>query len=535
MALNPNVYEPRTNTSWVTVMEHRYALVSVYDKEGIVVFSRELSNLGVTILSTGGTAAFLLEAGIPFKDVSEVTGFPEMLDGRVKTLHPIIHAGILARRDNKKHLKVLKEHQINLIDFVVCNLYPFEKTIQQPDINIDEVIENIDIGGPTLIRAAAKNYKDVVVVTSPKQYPEIITLLKSKKEITLKQREKLAIEAYAHTAQYDSIISQYLRNRWTDEILPQDYTVSMRKIQEMRYGENPHQKGAFYKALPSTREPCVSNAKQLQGKELSFNNILDVNCAIECIKEFREPSCVIIKHATPCGIASASMLLQTWIDAYATDIYSPYGGIVAFNRELSKDVAQELSKYYLEVIVAPGFSKDAQVIFSEKKNLRLLELNGLEKKSKRNGLDLRSVVGGFLVQERDVWFADQKTWKIVTKIKPTKEDLISMGFAVKCVKHVKSNAVVFVKGIRTVGIGGGQTSRVDATWIATYKGKDHIKGSIMASDAFFPFRDAVDVAVNAGVKAIIQPGGSIHDEEVIQAANEHGIPMVFSGQRYFRH
>jgi len=516
-------------------MEHRYALVSVYDKEGVIDFSKELSNLGITILSTGGTAAFLNKAGIPLKEVSEVTKFPEMLDGRVKTLHPIIHAGILARRDNKKHLKTLKEHQINLIDFVVCNLYPFEKTIQKPNIAIEEVIENIDIGGPTLIRAAAKNYKDVVVVTSPKQYSEILTALKSKKEITLEQREKLAIEAYAHTAQYDTIISQYLRNRWTDEILPHDYTVSMRKIQEMRYGENPHQKGAFYKVLPPTEEPCVSNAKQLQGKELSFNNILDANCAVECIKEFREPSCVIVKHATPCGIASASTLLQTWNDAYATDIYSPFGGIVAFNRELPEEVAQELSKYYLEVIVAPGFSKDALAIFSEKKNLRLLELKGLEKEPSRKGLDVRSVVGGFLVQERDVWFADQKTWKIVTKTKPTKEDLLSMGFAVRCVKHIKSNSVVFVKGTRTVGIGGGQTSRVDATWIATHKGKDHTKGSIMASDAFFPFRDAVDVAVNAGVKAVIQPGGSIRDEEVIQAANEHGITMVFSGQRYFRH
>jgi len=516
-------------------MEHRYAVVSVYDKEGVIVFSKELSNLGITILSTGGTAAFLQKAGIPFTEVSAVTGFPEMLDGRVKTLHPIIHAGILARRDDKKHLKTLRDHQINLIDFVVCNLYPFERTIEKPNVSIEEVIENIDIGGPTLIRAGAKNYKDVVVVTSPKQYPEIITALKSKKGITLEQRKKLAIEAYAHTAQYDSIISQYLRNRETDEILPQDYTVSMRKIQEMRYGENPHQKGAFYKGLPSIGEPCISNAKQLQGKELSFNNILDANCAIECIKEFREPSCVIIKHATPCGIASTSILLQSWIDAYATDIYSPFGGIVAFNRKLPKDVAQELSKYYLEVIIAPGFSEDARAMLSEKKNLRLLELKGLEKEPKRKGLDVRSVVGGFLVQERDVWFADQKTWKIVTKTKPTKEDLIAMNFAVKCVKHVKSNSVVFVKGTRTVGIGGGQTSRVDATWIATHKGKDQIKGSIMASDAFFPFRDAVDVAVNAGVKAIIQPGGSIHDEEVIEAANEHGISMVFSGQRYFRH
>ena len=515
-------------------MKHRYAVVSVYDKEDLIVFSKDLSNLGITILSTGGTAAFLQKAGIPFIEISAVTGFPEMLDGRVKTLHPSIHAGILALRDDKTHLKTLRDHQINLIDFVVCNLYPFERTIEKPNVSIEEVIENIDIGGPTLIRAGAKNYKNVVVVTSPKQYAEILTALKSK-GITLEQRKKLAIEAYVHTAQYDSIISQYLRNRETDEILPQNYTISMRKIQEMRYGENPHQKGAFYKGLPSNGEPCISNAKQLQGKELSFNNILDANCAIECIKEFREASCVIIKHATPCGIASTSLLLQSWIDAYATDIYSPFGGIVAFNRKLPKDVAQELSKYFLEVIIAPGFSEDAQAILSEKKNLRLLELKGLEKEPKRKGLDVRSVVGGFLVQERDIWFADQKTWKIVTKTKPTKEDLIAMDFAVKCVKHVKSNSVVFVKGTRTVGIGGGQTSRVDATWIGTHKGKDQIKGSIMASDAFFPFRDAVDVAVKAGVKAIIQSGGSIHDEEVIEAANEHGISMVFSGQRYFRH
>jgi phosphoribosylaminoimidazolecarboxamide formyltransferase/IMP cyclohydrolase len=516
-------------------MEYRYALISVYDKQDIVDFSKELSNRGIHILSTGGTAVVLHKAGIPFTEVSDVTGFPEMLDGRVKTLHPIIHAGILAKRDNKKHLKTLKDHNINRIDFVVCNLYPFEKTIQKPKVGIEEIIENIDIGGPTLIRAAAKNYKDVVVVTDPTQYAEVLAVLKSKNGIPLEYREKLAVQAYAHTAQYDSIISQYLRNRWTDELLPGDFSITMRKIQEMRYGENPHQKGAFYKALPSVEEPCVSNAKQLQGKELSFNNILDANCAIECTKEFRGPSCVIIKHATPCGIASASTLLQAWNDAYATDIYSPYGGIVAFNRELQKDVALELSKYYLEVIVAPSFGKDALAIFRKKKNLRLLELQGLDKEIQRRGLDIRSVVGGFLVQERDVWFADKITWKTVTKIKPTKEDLLSMDFAVKCVKHIKSNSVVFVKKTRTVAIGGGQTSRVDATWIATHKGKDQTNGSVMASDAFFPFRDAVDVAAKAGVKAIIQPGGSIHDDEVIQAANEQGIAMVFTGQRYFRH
>jgi phosphoribosylaminoimidazolecarboxamide formyltransferase / IMP cyclohydrolase len=516
-------------------MEHRYALISVYNKEGIVDFSKALSRHGIRILSTGGTARVLQKAGIPFTEVSDVTGFPEMLDGRVKTLHPIIHAGILARRDKKTHLNTLKEYHIQKIDFVVCNLYPFEKTIQRPKVSIEEVIENIDIGGPTLIRAAAKNYTDVVVVTDPAQYPEIIAALSSKKKISRKHRELLAIQAYAHTAQYDTIIAEYLRNRWSDELLPQDCTVTMRKIQEMRYGENPHQKGAFYQSVPASNEPCVANALQLQGKELSFNNILDANCAIECIKEFPTPSCVIIKHASPCGIASGSTLLEAWHDAYATDIYSPFGGIVAFNREVFKKVALELSKYYLEVIVAPGFSKDALAVFKQKKNLRLLQLPGLEKEIKRKGLDFRSVVGGYLVQDRDVWFADQKTWRVVTTRKPTQKDLASMAFAVKCVKHIKSNSVVFVKGLRTVGIGGGQTSRVDATWIATHKGNENIKGSIMASDAFFPFRDAVDVAANAGVKAIVQPGGSIRDDEVIKAANEKGIAMVFTGQRYFRH
>jgi phosphoribosylaminoimidazolecarboxamide formyltransferase/IMP cyclohydrolase len=516
-------------------MDYRYALISVYDKDGIVDFVKGLTTQGFRILSTGGTATVLKKAGIAFTDVSAITGFPEMLDGRVKTLHPVIHAGILARRDKKEHQKTIKEHHINRIDIVVCNLYPFEATIQKPKVSLEEIIENIDIGGPTLIRAAAKNYTDVIVITSPKQYPEILNALQTEKGVSRKQREELAVQAYTHTAQYDTLIAQYLRSRWTDELLPQNLSITMRKIQAMRYGENPHQKGAFYKSLPPVNEPCIATSEQLQGKELSFNNILDTNCAIECIKEFTAPSCVLIKHATPCGIASASTLLQAWSDAYATDTYSPYGGIVAFNRQVDKEIAQELSQYYLEVIVAPSFTKDCQEIFQAKKNLRLLLLPGLEKKHQRNGLDIRSVVGGFLVQQRDVWFADQKTWRVVTTTKPTRNDLSSMDFAVRCVKHIKSNSVVFVKDTRTVGIGGGQTSRVDAAWIATNKGKDNIKGSIMASDAFFPFRDAVDVAVNAGVKAIIQPGGSIRDAEVIQAANDHKIPMVFTGQRYFRH
>jgi len=512
------------------------ALISVSNKNGIADFAKKLSKHNIEIISTGGTAAFLKENNIKIKQVSEITGSPEILDGRVKTLHPIIHAGILAKRDKKQHIDTLKKQGIKPINLVVCNLYPFEQTIQKPNVSIEEVIENIDIGGPTLIRAAAKNYRDVIILTNPRQYDDFLKNIETNKKIDLKERERYAIEAYTHTAQYDTIISQYLRNIWTDEKLPDKHSLTMHKIQDMRYGENPHQKGAFYETLPTIAEPCISNATKLQGKELSFNNILDTDCAIECIKEFPEtPTCVIIKHATPCGIATSNNPLQAWKDAYATDIYSPFGGIVSFNREIKKDLAKELSDYFLEVIIAPSYNKEALEIFSKKKNLRLLELKGLDKKIKRKGIDYRSVVGGFLAQERDVKEPDRKDWKIVTKNKPSKEDLVSMEFAVKSVKHVKSNSVIFVKDTHTIAIGGGQTSRVDATWIATHKGKENVKNSIMASDAFFPFRDAVDVAAEAGVKAIIQPGGSIRDKEVIQAADEHGIAMVFSGQRYFRH
>ena len=516
-------------------MVYNWALISVFNKEGVIDFARELSLLGTRIISTGGTAAVLRDEGIEITEISKITGFPEMLDGRVKTLHPIIHAGILADREKKLHMDTLKKHDIKTIDIVVCNLYPFEQTIAKPKVSIKEAIENIDIGGPTLIRAAAKNYKNVLILTHPGQYNEIIKRLKAGEEISVQQKRGLAVEAFSHTAQYDAIISQYFQKKWTDIILPDNYTFTLRKIQDMRYGENPHQMGAFYRSLPTINEPCIANKKQLQGKELSYNNILDADCAIECIKEFSDPTCVIVKHATPCGIASSTSLVQAWKDAYATDINSPFGGIVSFNRELNEDVAQELSQYFLEVIIAPSFSKKSLSIFQKKKNLRLLELCGLEKKIERKGIDVRSVVGGFLAQERDVVLSDRKNWKFVTKQKPSLEELKSMEFAVKCVKHVKSNSVIFVTGTRTVAIGGGQTSRVDAAWIATHKGKENIKGSIMASDAFFPFRDAVDVAVEAGVKAIIQPGGSIRDDEVIQAANENNIIMVFSSQRYFKH
>jgi len=484
-------------------MNDKQALISVSDKTGVADFAKGLNDLGINILSTGGTADALTKAGIPIKEVSDVTGFPEMLDGRVKTLHPIIHAGILAKRENKNHMNTIKKHDIKTIDILVCNLYPFEKTIKKPNVGINEVIENIDIGGPTLIRAAAKNYNDVIVVTNIDQYSCVLKTLKEKGKLSLGQKEKLALEAFAHTAQYDSIISNYLRNIWTDEKLPRNNSIALRKIQDMRYGENPHLAGGFYKSLPETNEPCITNAVKLQGKELSYNNILDTDCAIECIKEFTEPTCVIIKHATPCGIASAKNLLKAWKDAYATDTYSPFGGIISFNKEVGKDIAEELSKLFLEVIIAPSFTKEALQIFGKKKNLRLLALEGLSKKVERKGMIFRSVVGGFLSQERDVKLTAKKDWKIVTKKKPTDKQIASMEFAVKCVKHVKSNSVLFVKDTHTVGIGGGQTARVDATWIATKKGKENIKESTMASDAFFPFRDGIDLAAEAGVTAII--------------------------------
>ncbi len=516
-------------------MKVRRTLISASNKKGLSDFVKKLIEMHIEIVSTGGTAHFLKQQGVDIIEISDVTGFPEILDGRVKTLHPKIHGGILAIRSNKQHMDVLKAHKITPIDMVVCNLYPFEETINRPNVSLLEAIENIDIGGPTIIRAAAKNYKDVLVVTNPDQYTKIANLLKKRGDVPSSERERLALEAFSHTAQYDSIISTYLRNIWTNELLSENPTIALRKKQDMRYGENPHLKGCFYQSLPLVKEPCITIAQQLQGKELSYNNILDSDWGIETLKEFADPTCVIIKHATPCGIASASTLLKAWENAYETDTYSPYGGIVAFNRTVRKSIAEHLNELFLEVVIAPGYTQDAINLFSQKKNLRLLQLPGIDRPIDRKGLIFRSVVGGFLSQERDAIMTPVNQWKIVTKIKPTEKQLISMDFAVRCVKHIKSNSVVFVQNTQTVGIGGGQTARVDATWIASHKGEQRIVGSIMASDAFFPFRDAVDMAANAGVCAIIQPGGSIRDEEVINAANEHSLAMVFTGQRYFRH
>lgn len=486
----------------------RRAIISVYDKSGLDKLVAAMKNVGMEIYATSGTKKYLESIGINVSHASEYTGFEELLGGRVKTLSMRLHAAILARNDEELG-------DIKPIDMVVCNFYPLKSGI-----------EGMDIGGPAMTRAAAKNWRRVVVVSRPEQYDRVIKLLQS--GFSNEDRKKLAIEAIQMTAYYDAMLVESNIKNFPDFI-----SLPYKKKQELRYGENPHQRASLY--VEDVHHACISNAKKLHGKELSYNNILDSNHAIECVKEFEEPTAVIIKHATPSGIASADTIEKAWKDAFETDIYSPFGGIVAFNRKVGRELAEELSKIFLEVVIAPSFDEEALKILEKKKNIRLLELEGLDKEKRRKMIEVRSVAGGLLLQESDAKKIDSSNWKIVTEKKPSKEDIKSMIFAVKCVKHVKSNAVVFVKGTKTVAIGGGQTSRVDAAWIAVHKGGERIKGSIMASDAFFPFRDAVDVAADAGIYAIVQPGGSIRDEEIIKAANERGLIMIFTGQRYFLH
>ncbi|MEA3200651.1 MAG: phosphoribosylaminoimidazolecarboxamide formyltransferase / cyclohydrolase [Thermoplasmata archaeon] len=510
-----------------------HALFSVSDKSGLPDFARRVVQSGGQILSTGGTAKLLRESGLAVRDVSDVTGFPEMMDGRVKTMHPRITGGVLARRDDPRDLDAAAKHQIPLIDLVVVNLYPFEWTVAS-GAPLAQVLENIDIGGPTLIRSAAKNYHHVAVVTSPQQYAAVAAELEKHGHTSLGTRERLAADAFAHTARYDAIINQYFRSKVLDEDFPRYLSLSYEKLQDLRYGENAHQRAAFYKGKP-TSEPCVVNARQIHGKELSFNNIVDADCVIECVKEFARPSCVIVKHATPCGIASADTPLAAYEAAYATDTYSPFGGVIALNREVDEATATEMGKLFLELIVAPSFSQAALRVLTAKKNLRLLEVPGLAEHGHYGGLQIKSVVGGLVVQDRDILEPDTSTWKVVSKAQPTPAQLRDMLFAFKAVRHVRSNAVLFAKDEQTIAIGGGQTARVDAARIAVLKGGVKLRGSVMASEAFFPFRDGVDEAAEAGVAAIVHPGGSIRDAEVIQAADEHGIAMVFTGQRSFRH
>ncbi|MDK2854940.1 MAG: phosphoribosylaminoimidazolecarboxamide formyltransferase / cyclohydrolase [Bacillota bacterium] len=504
------------------------ALLSVSDKGGIVEFARGLAELGVEIVSSGGTARVLAEAGVPVRRVEEVTGFPEILDGRVKTLHPAIHAGILARRDVPEHLAKLEELGIRPIDLVAVNLYPFAATIARPDVTLEEAVENIDIGGPTLIRAAAKNHRGVVVVVNPLHYEEILKELREKGGVSFETAYRLAAEAFAHTAEYDSVIAAYLAGR--NEVFPASLPLAYTKVRDLRYGENPHQRAALY-ARPGA-EKGIAFARRLHGKELSFNNIADANAAWELVQEFSAPCAVGVKHMNPCGVGIGPDLLQAWRKAYAGDPVSIFGGIVAFNREVTADLAAALNEIFLEVVIAPGFSDEALAILKEKKNRILLEAKSGRAQP---GWDLRTVRGGLLVQELDVRDYDPADLKVVTRRAPTEKEMADLAFAWKVVKYVKSNAIVLARDGGTVGVGAGQMNRVGAVEIAVRQAGEKARGAVLASDAFFPMPDSVEAAARAGVTAIIQPGGSVRDADSIRAADEAGMAMVFTGIRHFRH
>lgn len=509
------------------------AIISVSDKTGVVDFARELVALGYEIVSTGGTFKTIQEAGIPATYVTEVTGFPEILGGRVKTLHPFVHGGILAMR-TPEHLAQLEDLGIVPIDLVVVNLYPFRQTIAKPDVTLADAIENIDIGGPTMVRAAAKNNKYVAIVVNPERYGMIIDMLKAKGEIDEKTRLELAAEAFTHTAEYDSFISNYLKEQTGfGEKFPDVAILAGEKIQDMRYGENPHQGAAFYRSL-GAKGVCVATAKQLHGKELSYNNIVDLNAALELVKEFSEPAAVVIKHTNPCGTSIGENICDAYQKAYACDSVSAFGGIVGLNRMVDAAAATEMSKTFLEAVIAPGFTPEALEVLTKKANIRLLETGEFAGTS-YNGLDVKRVNGGFLLQDADNQAEDSSAWQVVTDTQPTPEQWEELGFAWRVVKHVKSNAIVVTKDKQAIGVGAGQMNRVGSANIAFAQAGEKANGAVLASDAFFPFRDTIDQAAKAGIKAIVQPGGSIRDEESIQAANEHGIAMIFTGTRHFRH
>jgi phosphoribosylaminoimidazolecarboxamide formyltransferase/IMP cyclohydrolase len=514
------------------------ALLSVSDKTGVLELAQELTRLGVELLSTGGTAKLLQEAGLPVKEVSEHTGFPEMMDGRIKTLHPKIHGGLLGRRGIDE--AIMAEHDIAPIDLVVVNLYPFEATIARDDCTLAMAIENIDIGGPTMLRAAAKNHASVTVLIDPSDYSRVLAQLEKTGGVDDATRLDLAVKTFEHTAHYDGVIANFL-GKITDAgavDFPRTFNNQFHKAQDMRYGENPHQKAAFYtEAKPEAG--TISAAVQLQGKELSYNNIADTDAALECVKSFPEaPACVIVKHANPCGVATADDLLTAYDLAYQTDTTSAFGGIIAFNRELDAATAQAIiDRQFVEVIIAPAISDEAKAVISQKVNIRLL-CCGEFPSQKIQALDYKRVTGGLLVQERDTALVTQDELKVVTKKAPTADQMLDLLFAWRVAKFVKSNAIVYVSKLQTVGIGAGQMSRVVSSRIAGIKAKDAgltVPGAVMASDAFFPFRDGLDAAAEAGISAVIQPGGSMRDNEVIAAADEHGIAMVFTGMRHFRH
>ncbi len=509
----------------------RRALVSVSNKRGIVPFVRKLQKLGVEILSTGGTAKELKKNKIKVKDVSEYTGFPEMMDGRVKTLHPKIHGALLADRDNNAHMEEVVANKIALIDLVIVNLYPFREVAARKHVTNEEIIENIDIGGPTLLRASAKNYKYVTVVVDPADYTRIGNMLEKKGEVSLEVREKLALKAFTMTYEYDEAIRNYFRKLLGQpELLDLHYEKQLR----LRYGENPHQKAVFFKN-PMNKQPNVTNAKILQGKQLSYNNIIDTDAALELVKDFKEPIVAIVKHTNPCGVAISPKIEDAFRKAHRVDPMSAFGCVIAMNRPCNEKIVQYINakKMFIEIIVAPSFTKGALAKLSKRKNLRLLETGKLIRDPEK--IDIKKVAGGMLIQHADTRRVTAKDLKIVSKKKPTKSQIEDMLFARNVVKHVKSNSVVFVKDKVTTGIGAGQMSRVDAVNIASAKGGKKVKGSVMASDAFFPFPDGVEQAYKAGIVAIIQPGGSIRDEEVIKRVDELGMSMVFTGIRSFKH
>jgi len=515
------------------VIKPKRALLSLSDKDGLIEFAEGLDRCGIEIVSTGGTAKLLKEKGFNIIEISDFTGFPEILDGRVKTLNPKVHAGILNIRENEEHRQTMEKHGFVDIDIVAVNLYPFEKTISSASVTTNQAIENIDIGGPTMIRSAAKNFKYVAVVVDKQDYAVILDEINTDGGVKFETRMNLARKAFTHTAMYDSIISGYF-NDLMGINFPEEIALPMRKKQDLRYGENPHQKASFYSS-PAASEPGVTNAHQLHGKELSFNNIIDTNAALELVQEFDTPACVIVKHTNPCGVALADDIVEAYKNALECDPLSAFGGIVGLNREVDKELAENLSEIFLEVIAAPSFSEDALDILTKKKNIRLLEIKG-DFSVKNKELDIKKVVGGYLLQEKDLQtLPDDRDLKIVTEKKPTGDEYSDLIFAWTVAKHVKSNAIVYAKNNRTVGVGAGQMSRVDSSKIAAEKARNPLEGSVMASDAFFPFRDSIDEAAEKGIKAVIQPGGSIRDEEVIKAADEHGMAMVFTGMRHFKH
>ena len=525
------------------------ALISVSDKTGIVEFARALHALGITLLSTGGTAKLLADQGLPVTEVAELTGFPEMLDGRVKTLHPKVHGGLLARRDLPEHMAALKEHGIDTIDLLVVNLYPFESTVAKAGCTLEDAIENIDIGGPAMVRSAAKNWKDVAVLTDASQYTQVLAELKDA-GLTLKTKFALSVAAFNRISQYDGAISDYLSSIQFDEaasvparsLFPAQANSQFIKLQDLRYGENPHQSAAFFRDLYPAPGSLVT-AVQLQGKELSYNNIADADAAWECVKSFEAPACVIVKHANPCGVAVGVDALETYSKAFATDPTSAFGGIIALNCTLDERAALQMSKQFIEVLMAPAFTPEALAVFKSKVNVRILQISlpaggKSDWDNGRNAIDVKRIGSGLLMQTADNHILILADLKVVTKLQPTPEQLQDLMFAWTIGKFVKSNAIVFCKGGMTMGVGAGQMSRLDSARIASIKAEHaglSLKGTAVASDAFFPFRDGLDVVVDAGATCVIQPGGSMRDQEVIDAADERGVAMVYSGVRHFRH